>query len=89
MKNNGYNRYTNWETWLTMLHYEEYLRDAAHDVIERTQDYNEKKIAEAMADIVWDLLSEDLTPWSGLLRDFVIDAYSKINFIELAEKIEL
>lgn len=80
-----YNGWTNWQTWVFNLNYNEDPRIV--DIIEGIYDEDER-LEDMITDIgkgMEEAFLYDMPDSTGMWRDFMIDAYKDVSFTKLAE----
>lgn len=79
MTDNKYNGWTNYETWLFNLHFDNYFEEDARQV---KDVYELSKIIESAAA---EYVSEELQVQHGFIGDMLNSALRSINYYEIAE----
>ena len=77
----GYNGYTNYETWLTSLYYEETIREYMKDNKEKTM----YKLSEGVKEFFDEIFEEELSSLPYFLLDLIQISMCNINWYELIE----
>ena len=81
MEEQGYNGWTNHETWLVNL----WLNDCVDSLPEELGTTDTASIAEAIRELVEEIIWGDEVPAADLATDLMISALDAVNWRELAE----
>ena len=89
----GYNGWSNYETWLVNLHFEEILRDCIQDYLEQWlthSDYDDffpaKKIRQIVEDVVYEIPPfQSREPFDTFVRDVMTTFLQSVDWHELQQ----